>query len=142
MPKALKLFALLAFVLILSLPLASQDSRYRPQGQQIPTPDCLVMKGAWAIGLAYPDRFSAIACIAVIREAPALVDALASATRKPPIIIFTGGKDSMASRESGKAMAEKAKALGYRVKYVEFPDADHWTVVHEAIQPMFDWFGR
>lgn len=50
MPKALKLFALLAFVVILSLPLASQDSRYRPQGQQIPTPDCLVMKGAWEGG--------------------------------------------------------------------------------------------
>jgi len=50
MPKAPKLFALLAFVLILSLPLASQDSRYRPQGQQIPTPDCLVMKGAWEGG--------------------------------------------------------------------------------------------
>lgn len=50
MPKVLKLFALLAFVLILSLPLASQDSRYRPQGQQIPTPDCLVMKGAWEGG--------------------------------------------------------------------------------------------
>jgi len=50
MPKALKPFALSAFVLILSLPLVSQDSRYRPQGQQIPTPDCLVMKGAWEGG--------------------------------------------------------------------------------------------
>ena len=50
MPKAQKLFALLAFVLILSWPLASQDSRFRPQGQQIPTPDCLVMKGAWEGG--------------------------------------------------------------------------------------------
>ena len=50
MPKPLRLFALLAFVLFLSLPLAAQDSRYRPQGQQIPTPDCLIMTGAWEGG--------------------------------------------------------------------------------------------
>lgn len=50
MPKPRKLFTLLTFVLTVSLPLVSQDSRYRPQGQQIPTPDCLVMKGAWEGG--------------------------------------------------------------------------------------------
>ncbi len=50
MPQARKPFALLTFVLTISLPLVSQDSRYRPQGQQIPTPDCLVMKGAWEGG--------------------------------------------------------------------------------------------
>jgi formylglycine-generating enzyme required for sulfatase activity len=30
--------------------LAAQDSRYRPERQQIPTPGCLVMKGAWEGG--------------------------------------------------------------------------------------------
>ncbi len=37
-------------VLSTALPLVSQDTRFRPQGQQIPTPDCLVMKGAWEGG--------------------------------------------------------------------------------------------
>ena len=50
MPKALKLLALPILVLTVSLPLVSQDSKYRPQGQQIPTPECLIMKGAWEGG--------------------------------------------------------------------------------------------
>jgi hypothetical protein len=41
-------------VLLLSLSfgtlLRAQDTKYRPQGQQIPTPECLVMRGAWEGG--------------------------------------------------------------------------------------------
>jgi iron(II)-dependent oxidoreductase len=41
------LFALLCTVVI---PLQAQDTRFRPEGQQIPPPDCLTMKGAWEGG--------------------------------------------------------------------------------------------
>src|SRR5215467_8073650 len=37
-------------VLATACMLAAQDSRYRPERQQIPTPGCLVMKGAWEGG--------------------------------------------------------------------------------------------
>jgi gamma-glutamyl hercynylcysteine S-oxide synthase len=41
-----------ALCLVLSLPalVLAQDSHYRPDRQQIPTPGCLVMKGAWEGG--------------------------------------------------------------------------------------------
>jgi len=38
-----------AFVLVAELA-SAQDSRFRPQAQQIPTPECLIMKGAWEGG--------------------------------------------------------------------------------------------
>jgi iron(II)-dependent oxidoreductase len=47
-------FAFVTFVAAMMLAAASvvsaQDSRYRPDRQQIPTPGCLVMKGAWEGG--------------------------------------------------------------------------------------------
>lgn len=42
------------FIVILSFCLVStiysQDTKYRPQNQQIPAPDCLTMRGAWEGG--------------------------------------------------------------------------------------------
>ena len=39
-----------ATLLIAATMISAQDSRYRPERQQIPTPGCLVMKGAWEGG--------------------------------------------------------------------------------------------
>jgi len=41
---------LIAVLLTAVMILPAQDSRYRPDGQQIPTPACLVMRGAWEGG--------------------------------------------------------------------------------------------
>ena len=41
---------LIAVVLAMIGTLSAQDSRFRPDRQQIPTPGCLVMKGAWEGG--------------------------------------------------------------------------------------------
>ena len=38
------------FLLFVSSLAAAQDSRYRPDRQQIPGPACLTMKGAWEGG--------------------------------------------------------------------------------------------
>ena len=39
------------FVLLLTaITISAQDSKYRPERQQIPTPGCLIMKGAWEGG--------------------------------------------------------------------------------------------
>src|SRR4029453_8715556 len=42
-------FVTVALVAVASVSTA-QDSRYRPDRQQIPTPGCLIMKGAWEGG--------------------------------------------------------------------------------------------
>ena len=48
----LRLSRLLAPFLVLGFAscLCAQDSKYSPQGQQIPAPDCLIMRGAWEGG--------------------------------------------------------------------------------------------
>ena len=38
------------FLCVIVMPLSGQDTRFRPQEQQIPAPDCLTMKGAWEGG--------------------------------------------------------------------------------------------
>ena len=47
--STIRLIAITILVVLCSMSLA-QDSRYRPERQQIPTPGCLVMKGAWEGG--------------------------------------------------------------------------------------------
>ena len=37
-------------VLIAASVVSAQDSHFRPHGQQIPTPGCLIMKGTWEGG--------------------------------------------------------------------------------------------
>jgi iron(II)-dependent oxidoreductase len=37
-------------LIVAAVALSAQDSNYDPEGQQIPTPTCLVMKGAWEGG--------------------------------------------------------------------------------------------
>src|SRR5215469_4262412 len=46
----LKHAVVVAVLFVLSSVVLAQDSRYRPERQQIPTPGCLVMKGAWEGG--------------------------------------------------------------------------------------------
>lgn len=43
-------FLLVAFVLANASTVSAQDSHFRPDRQQIPTPSCLVMRGAWEGG--------------------------------------------------------------------------------------------
>ena len=44
------LVSLLALLCSAVLSMQAQDTRFRPEGQQIPPPDCLTMKGAWEGG--------------------------------------------------------------------------------------------
>ena len=44
--------SLFLFLVALTNPILAQDSKFRPERQQIPTPGCLVMKGAWEGGSA------------------------------------------------------------------------------------------
>ena len=44
--------SLFLFLVVLTNPILAQDSKFRPERQQIPTPGCLVMKGAWEGGSA------------------------------------------------------------------------------------------
>ncbi len=95
--------------------------------------------GTWAIGLEYRDRFAALAPIAGTRPNPALEAAL-KAGRKMPLIIVSGVKDALVPVAGVREVAEKAKALGHEVKYLEYPDGDHISVVASSVKDIFDWF--
>ena len=43
-------FSLILVVHIFISILVGQDTRFHPEGQQIPTPSCLIMNGAWQGG--------------------------------------------------------------------------------------------
>lgn len=95
--------------------------------------------GTWAIGLEYRDRFAALAPIAGTRMSPALETALKTG-RKIPIIIVAGAKDALVPVAGCRDVAEKAKAMGYEVKYLEYPNGDHLSVVASSVKDIFDWF--
>src|SRR5262245_3663944 len=95
--------------------------------------------GAWAIGLEYRDRFAALAPIAGTRLTPALETALKSG-RKTPIIIVAGVKDALVPVAGCREVAEKARAFGHDVKYLEFPEGDHISVVASSVKDVYDWF--
>ncbi|HXG67599.1 MAG TPA: hypothetical protein VNO70_21025 [Blastocatellia bacterium] len=95
--------------------------------------------GTWRIGLEYRDRFAALAPIAGTRPTPALEAALKSG-RKVPLIIVAGVKDALVPVAGCREVAEKAKALGYDVKYLEYPDGDHISVAITSVKDIFDWF--
>ena len=95
--------------------------------------------GTWRIGLEYRDRFAALAPIAGTRPTPALETSLKSG-RKIPLIIVAGVKDALVPVAGCREVAEKAKALGYEVKYLEYPDGDHTSVAVSSVKDIFDWF--
>jgi len=95
--------------------------------------------GTWAIGLEYRDRFAALAPLAGTRPSAALEAALKSG-RKMPIIVVSGAKDALVPVAGCREVAEKAKALGHEVKYLEFPEGDHISVVASSVKDVYDWF--
>jgi acetyl esterase/lipase len=95
--------------------------------------------GTWSIGLANRDRFAALAPMAGTRESPALDGALKSGGMIP-VMITCGGKDPLMPAENCKSVADKAKALGYPVEYIVYPNDNHWMVVSSAMRGVFDFF--
>lgn len=95
--------------------------------------------GTWAIGLEYRDRFAALAPIAGTRPTPQLEAALKSG-RRMPIVIVAGAKDALVPVAGCREVAEKAKAMGHEVKYLEYAEGDHISVVAMSVKEVFDFF--
>ena len=96
--------------------------------------------GTWTIGLEYRDRFAALGPIAGTRDSPALETALASSGRKLPIFIICGGQDALIPATGCRPVAEKAKSLGYSIKYEEYRNEGHLSVAVVSVPALFDWF--
>ena len=68
-----------------------------------------------------------------------LITALVSGSRIP-IMIVAGAKDVSFPVADCRAIAGKVKALGYPVKYAEYPEGDHMSVAILSISDIFQWF--
>ncbi|HET6325198.1 MAG TPA: hypothetical protein VFG04_11030 [Planctomycetaceae bacterium] len=95
--------------------------------------------GTWLIGLTHRDQFAALALIAGSRMSSLLETALKSGP-KIPLIIVAGVKDALVPVAGCRAVAQKAKELGYDVKYLEYPEGDHISVAVTSVKEIFDFF--
>jgi predicted peptidase len=96
--------------------------------------------GTWTIGLAYRDRYAALAPMAGTGISANLDAALSAPGRKVPVFVSCGGKDALDTVSLCEPVVAKAKALGYPIKYTDYENADHLAVPIVAAPDVFDWF--
>lgn len=92
--------------------------------------------GTWSLITQYPERFAAIAPICGAGD-PEDVERV----KNIPTWIFHGSKDQAVPVQRGRDMFEALKKIGGRVKYTEYPDAEHdsWTRTY-ANEELYKWF--
>ncbi len=103
--------------------------------------------GTWALGLAQPERFAAIAPIC---GGGMIIDVLlagrgrATALRTLPVWAFHGAKDNVVPLEESERMVNALRKLGAKeVKFTVYPDAGHdaWTETYNNPE-FYDWLLR
>jgi predicted esterase len=95
--------------------------------------------GTWRIGLEYRDQFAALA---PITAGSPMLDALIAKTKPVPMVIVSGVKDALVPVAAVRANVEKAKAAGYPIEYLEYPDGDHLSVAVTGVNGIFDFFDK
>jgi predicted peptidase len=92
--------------------------------------------GTWAVALAAPDRFAAIAPICGGGN-PARVGVL----RHLPVWAFHGARDSVVPLQRTVEMVEALRQCGGNVRFTIYPEAGHdaWTATY-ANPGLYAWF--
>ena len=91
--------------------------------------------GTWGLGLAFPDRFAAIAPICG-GGSPYLADRIAHL----PVWAFHGAKDSVVPLYESQRMIDALERCGARPKFTIYADAGHdaWTEAYTDTE-LTDW---
>lgn len=92
--------------------------------------------GTWAMAMAYPDRFAAIAPICGGGD-----PRRAARIRGVPAWVFHGGKDTVVPLQQSEEMVAALKAAGApEVKLTVYPDAGHdsWTMAYDD-PALYEW---
>src|SRR6185295_545800 len=101
--------------------------------------------GTWSLGLAYPERFAAIAPICGGGDPLVLLLAdsrKVNALKTLPVWAFHGGKDPVVKLEESQRMVDALKKFGTKeVELTVYPDAQHdsWTETYNNPK-LYDWF--
>lgn len=92
--------------------------------------------GTWALAIAYPSRFAAIAPICGGGD-PSKVCAI----KDMPVWTFHGAKDDIVPLESTEVMVDALQHCGGKVLFTVYPNAGHdsWTQTYNNPQ-LYDWF--
>ncbi len=103
--------------------------------------------GTWRLGLAYPERFAAIAPICGGGDPVALLLAdrkRVEAVKTLPVWAFHGAKDPVVKLEESQRMVDALKRAGCKeVELTVYPEAQHdsWTETYNNPK-LYDWFLR
>ena len=91
--------------------------------------------GTWALAIAEPERFAAIAPICGWGE-PEQVCAI----REVPVWNFHGARDQVVPIARSEALVEALEACGGDVRFTVYPEAGHdaWTETYDDPQ-LYDW---
>jgi predicted peptidase len=91
--------------------------------------------GCWAMAAEYPELFAAIVPLCGGGD-----PRKAARFKDVPIWAFQGAKDDLVPAERSREMVEALRRIGGRVRYTEFPDADHncWTPAYTRPE-LYDW---
>ncbi len=101
--------------------------------------------GAWALAMAHPEKFAAVAPICGGGSLITLLLAdhsKVSALKKLPFWAFHGAKDNVVKLEESERMVNGLRKLGHRkTKFTVYPEAGHdsWTEAYNNPE-LFDWF--
>ena len=94
--------------------------------------------GSWALACEYPERFAAVVPICGggdSRDVERIKDV--------PVWMFHGGKDGVVPVREGEQMVAALRALGGRVRFTVYPEANHdsWTATYDNPK-LYQWLLR
>lgn len=92
--------------------------------------------GTWALSIAYPEKFAAIAPVCGGGDTT-----LVHKIKDIPAWVFHGAKDNVVPPERSIKMIEFLKKAGGEVKFTLYPDANHdsWTETYDNPE-LYEWF--
>ncbi|MCK4630303.1 MAG: prolyl oligopeptidase family serine peptidase [Bacteroidales bacterium] len=92
--------------------------------------------GTWALSIAYPEKFAAIAPVCGGGDTTKV-----HKIKDIPAWVFHGAKDNAVPHERSVEMVEALKKAGGEVKFTLYPDANHdsWTETYDNPE-LYEWF--
>lgn len=105
-------------------------------GQVFLTGHSMGGQGTWTLGFKHPDKFAALAPVAGRPQDAAIM----KSSPAKPVLFSQGGKDTLATPEQARLLAEAAKKQLTNFKYQEYPDDDHFVVRVHSLPAIFDFF--
>jgi predicted peptidase len=92
--------------------------------------------GTWALSIAYPEKFAAIAPVCGGGDTTKV-----HKIKDIPVWVFHGAKDNAVPHERSVEMVEALQKAGGEVKFTLYPDANHdsWTETYDNPE-LYEWF--